>query len=374
MNYPNVAIAVPVFPNIVQTYIINQLTAFKAMGVNFSIIAQKRGIYEQLPPLINEYHLLDDATYISTEPSEIPRALFTLPLLNPHYRHALKKILSFNGLDKYDYHYRLKALIRCRALAFKDFDIFHSHSMFSSFNYLFMKEVLSIPMITTYHGHVPRGVNKLDDRKFKLVLDKGDAFIVNTSFARNELAQLGCQPDKIHMIPQGTNLDQFPFKERKINLKDKIILLTVGRLSIEKGHHIAIEALAALADQFPTLEYHIVGDGPAKKELVHLCRQLNLMGKVKFHGFQTGDELLRNFANAHIFVLPSIDTKDGYAVETQGVVLQEAQACGIPVIGSHTGGIPDVINHGITGLLYNESDPLELARTYSTTYYRSNLL
>ncbi len=180
--------------------------------------------------------------------------------------------------------------------------------------------------------------------------------MVNTEFARDELINLGCPDHKIRIIPQGIILDDFPFIERQIDPDLKIILITVGRLSIEKGHHVALKAVKELSTAYPTLEYHIVGDGPDKERLVTLVNEYNLKSRVSFHGFKSGDALQQVLSTAHLFVLPSINTGDGYLVETQGVVLQEAQASGIPVIGSRTGGIPNIIKNNDTGLLFNEGD------------------
>jgi glycosyltransferase involved in cell wall biosynthesis len=74
----------------------------------------------------------------------------------------------------------------------------------------------------------------------------------------------------------------------------------------------------------------------------------------------SGNELLSHYSAAHLFVLPSIAIKDGWA-ETQGVVLQEAQSSGIPVIASRTGGIPEVIRNRETGLLFDAENVQQLA-------------
>jgi colanic acid/amylovoran biosynthesis glycosyltransferase len=361
----NIAIIVRVFPNIVQTYILSQLVAFKNMGVGLTIIAGKKRTYRPQPPIIIKNNLLDDTVYINTRPGNILKGLISIPLLKTRYRNAVRKILSYDSWGEHEKYYFMKSLVHARALAFRHFDIIHSHSMFTSYHYLFMKEVLSIPMVTTYHGQVPRGVEKLDDSKLKMVLDEGDAFLVNTEFARGELIKLGCQEHKIRIIPQGIILDDFPFSERQVDHGQKIILLTVGRLSIEKGHHVALKAIKELAKVFPTLEYHIVGDGPDKQRLINLVNKYNLNTKVTFHGFKSGNALQQVLSTAHIFVLPSINTGDGYLIETQGVVLQEAQASGIPVIGSRTGGIPDIIKDDDTGLLFNEGDHHALAEKIS---------
>jgi glycosyltransferase involved in cell wall biosynthesis len=82
------------------------------------------------------------------------------------------------------------------------------------------------------------------------------------------------------------------------------------------------------------------------------------------HDFMTGYDLKRQFSSAHIFILPSIYFSDGCA-ETQGVVLQEAQASGVPIIGSSAGGIPDVIIDGVTGLVFEQNDHNDLANKIS---------
>ena len=361
MKKLNVAVIVPIFPNIVQTYILSQIVALKKSDINTIIVAVKRGKYEKLPPAISEYNILDDTIYINAEYSKILQEFFSLPLQNKLYKKALKIIIKSRSWKKYGIKYFIKELIRLKVIAHHTIDIIHSHSLFTSYDYLFLKEHFSIPIVTTYHGMVPKGVKQLDNDKQKILFEEGDLFIVNTEFAKHQLIDLGCPQEKINIIPQGTNLSDFPVKTRKIDPQSKIILLTVGRLSIEKGHHIAIQAIANLADSSPNLEYNIVGEGPEKANLNALIDKLKLKSKVKLHGMVTSEELKSFYSKAHIFVLPSIDLHDGYHVETQGVVIQEAQSSGIPVIASKTGGIPEVIIHSETGFLFEENNHLDLS-------------
>ena len=360
MKHLRVAIAVPTFPNIVQTYILNQLAAFKNMKVDFLIIAEIKRTYKPVPTIISHNKLLNHVIYINPCFSNIIKELLSLPLHSITYWKAIKSIISYRG-ESYDLVYHFKSLLRARVMINRPFDIMHSHSLFISHHYLFIKDIFSIPIVTTYHGQVPKGVKKLPEKKLLKVLEKVDAFIVNTEFAKKELRQLGCSIQKIHIIPQGTKLDDFPYIKRSIATTDKIKLLTVGRLSLEKGHLVAIKALLELSNELPNVEYHIVGNGPEEENLAQFATNNNLQKKIIFHGFKTGDELKQLFTTSHIFILPSINTGDGYLVETQGVVLQEAQASGLPVIGSQTGGIPDVIINGVTGLIFGENDHNELA-------------
>lgn len=360
MRQLNIAVTVPIFPNPVQTYILNQIRSLVKLGMNVSLIAEKRG----------EPGHIRDGDSIQSQPSnliyishattrDLASGVITLPLHQAAYRSAImriissRRLLSSNGLSV------VKSIYRASSIRFGPYDILHSHSLFTSYNYLFMKLSLSIPLITTYHGRVPDGVKSLDSSKMRKVFDHGDAFLVNTRYASNDLASLGCPENKIHIIRQGINPDDFTYTERSIQSGSKIILLTVGRLSPEKNHITAIHALKELSSHYPQLEYHIVGNGPELDTLITTCRALGISDRVRFHGVKSGRELQQILDMVHIFILPS-------TVETQGVVLQEAQACGLPVIASNAGGIPEVITDGVTGILFKTGSHVDLANKINT--------
>ncbi len=349
----HIAILVRMFPNIVQTYVLNHIVSLKSAGVDTIIIAERNPKQAEVHPLVNQHQLIKEARYIRTEAGGIKDFFLSLRFLNGRYFVNLPKLIFSNIWLKYGINYTIKSIIRLTVM--NDlFNIIHSHSLFGSYDYLFLKEIYSIPLITTYHGRVPKGVTKIPDHHQKIVFEKTDAFIVNTEFAKKELLQLGCPSHKIQIIVQGTNLKEFPFVKRFIDPVRKIRLLTVGRLSIEKGHHIVIEALSVLANTHPLIEYHIVGSGPEMQNLTELASEYGMTDRVIFHGVKTGDKLRDILSSAHIFILPSL-------METQGVVLQEAQASGLPVIGSRVGGIPEVIADNETGLLFTEADHVDLA-------------
>ena len=239
--------------------------------------------------------------------------------------------------------------------------IFFILVLFSVVIFLFMKEILKSPITTTFHGLVPNNVKMLEIDKIRAVIKSNDAFFANTQFARNQLTELGCEPGKIHVIPQGTKTRDFPYKERQVSQKEPVTLLSVGRLSIEKGFHIAIRAVAQLSDRFPSIHYYIIGGGLERQHLANLIKELGVEKVVTLCGTVSTSELLNHYTNAKIFILPSINLHDGSHTETQGVVLQEAQSSGIPVIASRTGGIPEVIKDGETGVLFDEEDHQQLA-------------
>lgn len=357
-----VAILVSQFPNIVQTYILNHIISLKNSGTVTAIIAVSNPKQTEVHPAVHEYDLMSEVIYINTVKVSELKQIFTLPLYEPRYLSALNKVFFSNLWKTYGIKYGIKAILTAKILSTHDFDLIHSHTLISSYEYLYLKDIFRIPIITTFHGFEPKNSKTLAIEKTQLVLRKTDAFIVNTCFAQKQLTDMGCQKDKIHIIPQGTNTIDFPYKSRKISKKQPIIILSVGRLSIEKGFHVAINAMAKVVKHFPDIKYHIIGSGPEETNLSKLINRLGLQKTVKIYGAVSTENLLTHYSSAHMFILPSIDFRDGSHTETQGVVLQEAQSSGIPIIASKTGGIPEVIKNGETGLLFDEENDAQLAQ------------
>lgn len=351
-----IAILVRMFPNIVQTYVLNHIISLKNAGNVCTIIAERDPDQRETHPNIKHYNLLQETRYINADGSNLFNNLLSLPLYKLQYLSAITKLVFSDIWKNFGFQYAIKSLIRAKVLPDSNFDIIHSHSLINSYQYLFLRKYFSIPLTTTFHGLIPKNIPRLNDSRTKSVLETGDAFFVNTKFARDQLTELGCSIDKIHIIPQGTNTKDFPYSPRSITSDEDILILSVGRLSVEKGFHIAINAIAELIKTYPTLKYRIIGGGTEEASLKQQITDLSLQDNVEIVGSITTESLLENYTNAHIFVLPSIDFRDGTHTETQGVVLQEAQSTGLPVIASKTGGIPEIIQDGYTGLLFEEEN------------------
>lgn len=355
-NPLKIAVLVRLFPNIVQTYVLNHIISLQTSGNMCTIVAEHDPEQAEVHPNIERYNLLSKTQYINTDASNIFKNLLSLPIYNPQYLSVIIKLITSNIWKKHGLNYGLKSLLRSKVLLNGSFETMHSHSLINSYQYLFLKEHFSIPLTTTFHGLIPKNIPSLDADKIKTTLKLGDAFFVNTKFARDQLIELGCSIDKINIIPQGTNTDDFPFSPQSISKGNDITVLSVGRLSIEKGFHIAINAIAGLIKHYPTLKYRIVGGGHEEANLRQQIAELGLQNSIDIFGSITTELLLEHYSDAHIFILPSIDFRDGTHTETQGVVLQEAQSSGTPVIASRTGGIPEIIKDGHTGLLFDEEN------------------
>jgi colanic acid/amylovoran biosynthesis glycosyltransferase len=357
-----IAIVVPIFPNIMQPYILNHILFLKDRDMLSKIIAStgKETFHDKLKS--NANHIFDNVIYINTCGfKNVFRELLASLCRSNIFWIIKESLMPFQLIDlkKYGAIYFIKKVAKQQVLFNSSFDIIHSHSLFSSYDFLFLKEHYNIPLLTTYHGDWPQGVQPLAHHKIEQVLNTGDMFLVNTQFAKKKLLSLGCNESKVIILPQGIDLEQFYFVDRFLQF-EKIILLSVTRLSTEKGLHYAIEAVAHFS-QHINVEYRIVGDGPEMQSLKSLAETLRVMDKVKFLGCLNQKQLIDQYKEAHILLHPSVHVNNG-ATETQGVVMQEAQAMGLPVIATKIGGIPECIKDGETGLLVEDKNAHAIAQ------------
>ena len=137
-------------------------------------------------------------------------------------------------------------------------------------------------------------------------------------------------------------------------------ILFVGRLVRAKGVFDLIDAFAIVASQISDVKLLLVGNGSEKSELKRRVQQLGLEDRVQFVGTVLNRDLPRYFRGASLFVCPSITVRDWE--EQIGMANIQAMACGVPVISTESGAIPEYVKHGETGLLVPEQQPKLLSQ------------
>jgi glycosyltransferase involved in cell wall biosynthesis len=142
--------------------------------------------------------------------------------------------------------------------------------------------------------------------------------------------------------------------------RDPRRILAVGRLDAIKGFRHLVDACALLRDRGVDFTCDIVGSGPLGGELAARVAQLALEGHVRLGGARKQEEVRAMLAAAGVFALPSVVTPRG---DRDGipVALMEAMACGLPVVSTRVSGIPELVRDGVTGLLADPGDPVQLA-------------
>jgi colanic acid/amylovoran biosynthesis glycosyltransferase len=192
---------------------------------------------------------------------------------------------------------------------------------------------------------------------YRHLFNRGDAFTANSTYLRGRLVELGCPEDKCAIVSEGLSVNDYAFVPRRTPPGGEFRFLTVARLVPIKGLQYAIAAFGRVAEVFPRARYTIVGDGEERMRLQRLIRSLGLDEHVTLLGPRSDVEIREIARSMHLFVLPSV-TLDS---DQEGQVLQEAQAMGLPVIATRTGGIPEGVLDGISGHLVPERDVAALA-------------
>jgi glycosyltransferase involved in cell wall biosynthesis len=171
-------------------------------------------------------------------------------------------------------------------------------------------------------------------------------------------------PSRIHVVPNGVDVaafrpqDKAPLR-RALGLPDGLLACAVGRLNHEKGFEVAIAAVARLAAGHPDLQLVVVGDGEERASLERLAAGLGLGDRVRFVGAVPPTAVADYLAAADLFVFPTRRDEAG------PLVLPQAMACGLPVIASRIGGIPEVVapaGGAPAGVLVPPGDAEALAR------------
>jgi GalNAc-alpha-(1->4)-GalNAc-alpha-(1->3)-diNAcBac-PP-undecaprenol alpha-1,4-N-acetyl-D-galactosaminyltransferase len=178
----------------------------------------------------------------------------------------------------------------------------------------------------------------------KRLYKKATGIIAQTEFAK-EILTKRTKSNNIKVIPNPLNLIE------RVNCESKNIIVSVGRLSIEKGHKYLIEAFSKVKDKKWKLS--IVGDGNERENLFNLCVQLGIKGRVKFHGHQK--DFSQQLSESKIFVLPSL--KEGFPN-----ALIEAMAFPLPCISTDfLGAKNEIMEDGVNGLIVKTANSEELA-------------
>ncbi len=221
---------------------------------------------------------------------------------------------------------------------------------------IWLAKTNNIPLIASYHTHLPKylehyGMGMLEPLLWELLKAAHNQALLNlcTSTAMvNELEDKGIQ--RTALWQRGVDTENFRPELRSEKMREKLfgnyqntdsLLIYVGRLSAEKQ----IERIKPVLDNIPGACLALVGDGPYRGQLEKIFENT----KTNFIGYLSGEELASAYASGDIFLFPS-------STETLGLVLLEAMAAGCPVIGANKGGIPDIINNGINGCLYNPDE------------------
>lgn len=243
--------------------------------------------------------------------------------------------------------------------------IFHVHFGLDAVDAWPLARTLKIPMIVTLHGfdvavnpqYWESGnggfiLRRYPKRLVALAKRPSVTFIAVSEAIRSRAIDYGIPPEKILVRYIGIDVKGFEPGAVPIAQRDLRILF-VGRLIEKKGLYYLIQAMAEVQKVIPEAHLVVVGDGVLRAELEEYA--LRLAVNVCFRGAQSNAEVMNELRTARVFCLPSVTARNGDA-EGFGLVLLEAQASGVPVVTSASGGATEGILEGVTGFSFPERD------------------
>ncbi len=204
-------------------------------------------------------------------------------------------------------------------------------------------------LLTLQEGDPPKDILRkvgIFKKWFHQIFQKADYFQAISGFLYDWAMKMGARSGEI--VPNGVNVEKFKIQNSK-SKKEKVII-TVSRLVKKNGIDDLIKSVARL-----DIKLLILGTGSEESKLKTLARKLNLQDKVEFVGYVQYNDLPKYYSSADVFVRPSLS-------EGLGNVFLEAMACGVPIIGTPVGGIPDFLEDRKTGLFCQVNNPQDIAK------------
>ena len=203
--------------------------------------------------------------------------------------------------------------------------------------------------------HIQYGRLGLISFWWRIALRYADHVQVISSYLADMARKYGYKKE-ISIIPNGVDLEKFKVESSKLNGSQKTdkIVVTVSRLVEKNGVDTLLRAIEIVKKKIPSVRCIVIGDGPLRKKLEDLSKDLKIQDNLIFAGTVSFEDIPKHLGGADLFVRASRS-------EGLGTAFLEAMAVGLPVIGTPVGGIPDFLRDGETGLFCKVDDPEDLA-------------
>jgi len=237
-------------------------------------------------------------------------------------------------------------------------DLVHAHFGSGGRTALPLARALGVPLVVTLHGSDVT-VRSREPGRYRQLGEEASALVCVSKFIRDRALEAGLPPQKLFVHYIG--IDRAVFSPSKATAPRQGVLF-VGRLVEKKGCEYLLRAMKLVQRAHPRCELTVIGDGPLRVSLEALAGELNIA--CRFLGVQAPATIREALRSAKIFCVPSVTAADGDS-EGLGMVFGEAQAMGVPVVSTSHGGIPEIVIHGVTGLLVPERDHESLAEALS---------
>jgi colanic acid/amylovoran biosynthesis glycosyltransferase len=359
-----IAIFVRFFPKVSETFILNQITGLIDRGHEVDIYAERREPTGASHASITHYGLLARTRYFDMPRRRAARALQApLAVLRNLTRHTPRLLLATLYPGRGGRVIDLGLLYRGLSLVDKaPYDIVHCQFGYVGARvlHLWTSGVLRGRMVVSFRGSDLSQSLATHIHAYQELFRHAGLLLPVSETLRQKLISLGAPAPKVKVHHSGILLHKFRFQPRSRAADEPIRIISVGRFVPKKGFGYAIDAVAQLVAEGHDVTYTLVGSGTLQPELDRRVARGGLEQRVRFLGNQPQEKVIELLQSMHILLAPSVTSADG---DQEGIpnVLKEAMALGMPVVSTKHSGIPELVQHGVSGYLAPEHDARALA-------------
>lgn len=243
----------------------------------------------------------------------------------------------------------------------KNVDVIHAHDWLVAYTGRAAKHAFQLPLIATIHATEygrNHGLHNEDQRyisdvEWWLTYEAWQVIVCSTYMKRELNGFFELPADKISVIPNGINVEDYQMKANTNPGHEKYVFF-IGRLVREKGVQVLIDAAPKILHTFPEARFIIAGTGPYEEQLRARVREHRLEHRFHFAGYVNDQLRIKLYKQSSVAVFPSL-------YEPFGIVALEAMAAGTPLVVADTGGLGEIVEHGIDGLKCYVGSPDSLA-------------
>lgn len=233
----------------------------------------------------------------------------------------------------------------------KKVDLIHAHDWLVAYAGRALKHAFKLPMVVTIHATEYGRNNGLHNETQRYISDvewwltyEAWRVIVCSSYMERELTGFFQLPaDKLSVIPNGVRVEDFVVRSRPAAMGHEKYVFFIGRLVREKGVQVLIDAAPKVLSRFPEARFVVAGTGPYEEQLRVRAVENGVANRFFFAGYVNDDVRNRWYAQSSAAVFPSL-------YEPFGIVALEGMAAKAPVVVSDSGGLSEIVHHGIDGL------------------------
>ena len=358
------------YPRLSETFIAQEIYSLEQMGFSVTIVSLRHPTSAKLHPVHEAIKapLLYLPEYLYQEPKRVLKAWWKARK-HKGYKKAFKDWIADLRRDFTPNRFRRFGQALVLTAEFPDDSaLIYSHFIHTPSSVAkYAADILGKPWSASAHA---KDIWTSPDWELKDKLASMEWLVTCTSNGHAHLQGLADQPDKVRLVYHGLDLSKFS-KRRSIALggdgkdeKNPVRLLTVARPVEKKG----LDTLVAALAQLPTdLHWHWtqVGTGEDSEKIKALVEELSITKKVTFAGSMAQADVIKQYQDSDLFVLPCRIAKSG---DRDGLpnVLVEAQSQGVMVISTPISGVPELVRNGQNGLLVPPDDVSALAKALET--------